>query len=67
MTLKYVQSVRAYKFRNQAPNKSPSRVNVLVQAKVDDKEEAVQESVDQLEVCVASIYEEVGCADAPQE
>jgi len=46
MALKYIHGVRACEFRNQAPNESTRWVYVLVQAEVDDKEEAIKESVD---------------------
>ena len=67
VTLKYIQSVRAYKFRNQAPNEGAGGVNVEIQAEVDDEEEAVQESVNELEVGVTCVNEKIRGADTPQK
>ena len=67
VTLQYIHSVRTYKFRNQAPNEGARGVNVEIQAEVDHKEEAVQESVDELEVRVTCVNEIICGADTPEK
>ena len=67
MTLQHVHSVSSSKFRNQTPNESSTRVNILVQAQIDDQEEAIEQSINELKVGITSVYEEIGGADAPEK